>query len=146
MGNEFNKEVGIKLFNARKNLTMTRAELGKIVNLHESTIKRYEDGEIKSLDIEKLKEFARALNIDAAYLMGWEDSKEKSTNKKDFPVIPEKFTNAIDARAYVTSHQIFGFGGFEPNKMSDEDILNFANEMIDQAELLGLKYTKNKER
>lgn len=76
MGSDFNKDVGIKLFNARKNLNMTRAELGKIINLHESTIKRYEDGEIKSLDIEKLKEFAAALNLDPAYLMGWEEKTE----------------------------------------------------------------------
>lgn len=68
---DFNTDVGLKIFNARKKLKMTRAELGKKVNLHESTIKRYEDGHIKSLDIEKLKEFAIALDISPAYLMGW---------------------------------------------------------------------------
>lgn len=67
----FNKEIGLKLFNARKNKRMSRAALGKIVNLHESTIKRYEDGEIKTLDIEKMKEFAKALDISPEYLMGW---------------------------------------------------------------------------
>lgn len=72
---DFNVEVGLKMFNARKNLKMSRADLGKKVNLHETTIKRYEDGNIKSLDIEKLKEFANALDISPAYLMGWE-SKE----------------------------------------------------------------------
>lgn len=76
MGNEFNKEVGHKIFEARKSLKMSRAELGKKVNLHESTIKRYEDGDIKSLDIEKLKEFASALYIEPSYLMGWEEKSE----------------------------------------------------------------------
>lgn len=77
---DFNKEVGLKIFNARKNLQMSRVDLGKKVNLHESTIKRYEDGHIKSLDIEKLKEFAYALNISPAYLMGWEENTEFKTD------------------------------------------------------------------
>lgn len=82
MDNDFNISVGKKLFAARKNLKMTRAELGKIVDLHESTIKRYEDGQIKTLDIDKLKDFANALQINAAYLIGWTDevysTKEKN--------------------------------------------------------------------
>lgn len=76
----FNSDVGIKIFNARKNLKMSRAELGKKINLHESTIKRYEDGHIKSLDIEKLKEFANALDISSAYLMGWKEKFEETEN------------------------------------------------------------------
>lgn len=80
---DFNTDVGLKIFNARKNLKMSRADLGKKVNLHESTIKRYEDGHIKSLDIEKLKEFANALDISPVYLMGWEDVNNKNVNIKN---------------------------------------------------------------
>ena len=73
MGTEYNKEVGIRLYSKRKHLNLTRAELGEKIGLHESTIKRYEDGEIKSLDIEKIKEFATALETTPAYLIGWSD-------------------------------------------------------------------------
>ncbi len=72
----YNKEFGKRIHNARKNLDMTMKELGKKVNLHESTIKRYEDGKIKSLDIEKAKEFAKALKVSEEYLLGWESSDE----------------------------------------------------------------------
>ena len=75
MGEKYNKEVGARLYSRRKELKLTRAELGKKINLHESTIKRYEDGEIKTLDIEKIKEFAEALETTPAHLMGWEDAK-----------------------------------------------------------------------
>lgn len=68
-----NKKIGANIFNARKKLHMSRAELGKKVNLHESTVKRYEDGQIKSLDIEKLKEFADALEINIINLLNWEN-------------------------------------------------------------------------
>lgn len=74
MSKDFNQEVGSRLFKARKQKDMTRAQLGKIINLHESTIKRYEDGEIKSLDVDKMKDFAKALNCSPAYLMGWDDT------------------------------------------------------------------------
>ena len=80
--NEYNIDVGQKIFNARKSLNMSRAELGKKVNLHESTIKRYEDGHINSLDIAKLKEFANALNISPVFLVGLADT-DKTLNKED---------------------------------------------------------------
>lgn len=69
----FNIGVGQRIFSSRKRLKMTRAELGKKVGLHESTVKRYEDGQIKSLDIDKIIEFARALDVSPGYLMGWDE-------------------------------------------------------------------------
>lgn len=72
----YNKEFGKRIHNARKTLGMTMKELGDLVGLHESTIKRYEDGKIKQLDIEKAKDFAKALKVSEPYLMGWEVSDE----------------------------------------------------------------------
>jgi len=60
-------------------------ELGKLVNLHESTIKRYEDGEIKALDIAKIKEFARVLRVSPIFLLGWDETDEY-TNSIMIPV------------------------------------------------------------
>lgn len=71
MDQNMKKEIGQRLFKKRKEREMSRAELGKLVNLHETTVKRYEDGEIKTLDIEKLTEFANALDTTASYLLGW---------------------------------------------------------------------------
>lgn len=79
---EFNIDVGQKIFNVRKNLKMSRAELGKKVNLHESTVKRYEDGLINSLDIIKLKDFANALNVSPAYLVGLEITNSPTKNEE----------------------------------------------------------------
>ncbi|WP_051115618.1 hypothetical protein [Clostridium pasteurianum] len=58
------------------------------------------------------------------------------------PDIPAKFTDANLAREYVSKHQIFGANGFEPNKMSDDEILEFANALLEQMELLSYKYKK----
>lgn len=83
MNESINKDIGLKIFNARKNLKMTRSELGKKVGLHESTVKRYEDGQIKSLDIEKMKEFAQALNLDTTELLGWSNKSNSKENNKN---------------------------------------------------------------
>ena len=94
--NEFNIAVGQKIFNARKSLNMSRAELGKKINLHESTVKRYEDGHINSLDIAKLKEFANALNISPTFLVGWEVTDKplnSPSNDEDFQSLVGQFSS-----------------------------------------------------
>ena len=63
MGTDYNKSVGRRLYEARKAKGYSRAKVGELVGLHETTVKRYEDGDIKSLDIERLKAFAD--------LLGW---------------------------------------------------------------------------
>lgn len=69
---EFNKLLGKRIRNARKNQNITLLELGKLVGISESTVKRYEDGSIKSVSISMLKNFAVALNVHPADLMGWD--------------------------------------------------------------------------
>ena len=72
----YNKEVGKRIYKARKDLGLTLKEFGKLVDLHESTVKRYESGDIKTLDIDKLKEFSNALKVTPIYLLGWEEDEE----------------------------------------------------------------------
>lgn len=71
----FNRDVGQKIYALRLEKGMSRAELGKLVQLHESTVKRYEDGDIKSVSLEKLEHFSAALGVTPAYLMGWNKSE-----------------------------------------------------------------------
>lgn len=91
-----NIDVGIRILNARKDKKMSRVELGKYVGLHETTIKKYEDGNIKSLDIEKLKEFAKYLGVTASYLIGWEDNNGNHTKEYiDEYVEKESFVDSL---------------------------------------------------
>ena len=61
MGTDYNKSVGRRLYEARKAKGYSRAKVGELVGLHETTVKRYEDGDIKSLDIERLKALLKFL-------------------------------------------------------------------------------------
>jgi transcriptional regulator with XRE-family HTH domain len=81
---EFNEVVGNRIRLSRKRKGMTMKQLGKAVNLHESSISRYEKGNLDTLGIEKIKEFAKVLDVSPAYLLGWQEMptlKEEMVNK-----------------------------------------------------------------
>ena len=140
----FNKDIIIEILNKKG---WSRYKLCKEANMAQSTLSDILSGKNTSPKTDTLQRIADTLNVPISYFFDEErEELKKETNlktiKNDFPIVPEHFTDPEEARAYVTKHQIFGYGGFDPYKMSDEDILNFANEMINQAELLGYKYMK----
>ncbi len=135
-----------KLKSIRKEKGLTTYELSELTGIPQSTISKMENGKRK-IETESIQILAKAFNVPVSYFFDEEEEKsEEKTIEKDFPIVPEHFTNPDEARAYVTKHQIFGYGGFNPYIMSDEDILNFANEMIEQAELLGYKYSRKQQK
>ena len=85
---EFNKLLGNRIRDARKAKNITLLELGKLVGISESTVKRYEDGSIKSVSIDILKKFSTALNVQPADLMGWETTSKKQVPSFDYIHVP----------------------------------------------------------
>ena len=69
MINPYNAKIGKKINTARKRKKMSLRELGEEIGLHESTVSRYEKGEIKALELDVLDKFATALNISFEYLI-----------------------------------------------------------------------------
>ncbi|MGF7059238.1 helix-turn-helix domain-containing protein [Brassicibacter mesophilus] len=67
---------------------------------------------------------------------------ENKSVKNTLPIVPEEFTNPEEARAYVDKHQIFGSSGFDADNLSDDEILEFANELLRQMEIISYKYKK----
>ncbi len=71
--NEYNAKIGARIKEARKAKKITLKELGQSVGISESTTKRYEDGQIKGVDVNIIKKFAAALDVTPAWLMGYDD-------------------------------------------------------------------------
>lgn len=121
MESNFNKAVGKRLYSARKAKGYSRAKVGELVGLHETTIKRYEDGDIKSLDIERLKSFSDALGIPAAQLLGWVSADESDENLTYlFQLSKEKASGrlaAVDAmkKAFGSKYSEHETGDFNTN-------------------------------
>ncbi|ACD24183.1 helix-turn-helix transcriptional regulator [Clostridium botulinum] len=139
----------------RNNLNLTQEELANKLGISQSSIGMIERNK-RPAGRKMLIKLADFFNVTVDYLLSDSDENNsvndggvtkdnKKTIEKDFPIIPEEFTDPNEARAYIMKHQIFAYGGFYPEKMSDEDILNFANEMIEQSKLIRYKYeSKNK--
>ena len=71
-----NNNVGQRIFEARKRRKISRKEVADFLQVHETTIKRYEDGNTKKLPTDRLEKIAKYLNTSIEYLMGWEEEQK----------------------------------------------------------------------
>lgn len=105
------KALGKKIYTARKAKKMSRAELGKLTGLHETTVKRYEDGEIKSPNLEKIAAFAEALNLDYKELADWWIPDDYPLNSK-----AELIAKKISTSLYPDNPDTFTVGAVNLNE------------------------------
>ena len=71
-----NKLIGNKIEEIRTDRGLTLKELASRIGISESTAQRYEAGRIGKFTIAMLLEFAKALNITPAHLLGWDRNSE----------------------------------------------------------------------
>ncbi|MDR1600279.1 MAG: helix-turn-helix domain-containing protein [Oscillospiraceae bacterium] len=72
--------VGKKIYTLRKSLDYTLAELGGIVGVGASTVRKWEMGFIKDMRSDKVQKVADALQVSPSYLMGWDDQPRVSAD------------------------------------------------------------------
>jgi len=56
--------------------------------------------------------------------------------------IPLEFTDTTEALKYIKMHQIFSSEGFDVNKLSDKEVLEFGNALLEQMKMVSYKYKK----
>lgn len=144
-------------------------ELAKKSNISGSYLSNIEKGIKNNPSIEALSNIADALDvsieefftIDECDIEIVEEKRDKDngckkvksyartrvlnrTKKKvsTLDSIPEKFTKPFDARQYIIMHKMFASPDFDVNKMSDKDVLNFGNDLLEQMKMVGYKYKK----
>ena len=66
-------DLGEKIKDLRTRNDLTLEELGNIIGVGKSTIRKWENGTIANMRRDKIKKVADALGTTPAYLMGWED-------------------------------------------------------------------------
>lgn len=117
-----------RLKNRRISLGYSYQDLSDKTGISKSTLQRYETGHIKNLSVDKLEILAEALEISPSNLMGWTENY---------------ITNAEDAAKYILKQpSLMAYGGYDISKMSDDDLISFANELLKMVELLSHKYKK----
>lgn len=135
-------EIIERIKSRRQEMGLSYQDMQDLTGISKSTWQRYETGYIKNLGIDKLDLVAKALKTTPAYLMGWtkNDGTNKSVNEESFL---GEFKTAEEATAFLLKQPaLAAYGGYDLKKMSDEEIIEFANELLMQLQLLSYKYKK----
>lgn len=117
-----NKEIGLRIQAARQRANLNKKELAEKIKVADSTIKRYEDGEIKKIKMPIIESIAHATNVNPMWIIGKSESMEivnytpeKSTVltykdecdiKKDLESIMEKLQNGESGPAAYDGEEI----------------------------------------
>lgn len=138
--------IGDNIKKIRESKSIGVNELARIANVNASYISAIERNEKNNPSIKILNKIASALGVSMDDFFKEVQAIETviSNAKKTVPlgIVPKEFINANEARAYVNMHQIFGAHGFNSNKLDDNEILEFANELLNQMEMVSFKYKK----
>lgn len=126
---------------------LNQKELAKKVGLSQSVMNRIELGTRPVRD-EELKKIAEVLDTTTDYLLGASDIKNpyrdtENIKQPEQQTLPDEFSTPEEAVKFLLEQNvIMGFGGFDIDKLSDEEKVNFANELLGQLKLLSYKYKK----
>lgn len=121
-------------------------KLWKLSGVSQSTISDILNKDDKNPTTRTLEKLANALGVpvDEFFkeddLLNEDNKKNRSTAKLD--VVPLEFTDPDEARAYVNKHRIFASEGFDSNKLTDKEILEFANTLLNLMKMASYKYKK----
>ena len=131
--------IGERIKEIRKAKKISVEILAKQLGVSKTTIYRYEDSTIEKIPVQIIDKLCEILGVSAAELMGNEINQEKAVE------LPGAFDNAQDAMEFIIkTPTLAAFGGYDPESMSDETIVEFANEILQQLKLVSYKYKNMK--
>ncbi len=128
-------KLGQRIKDRRKELGISAEYLAEKLDVSYTTIYRYESSSIEKIPVDKFDKLCKALSTTPAALMG------NSTSKKI--KVPKTFDNPQDAIEFLIKQPVLAeYGGYDPKQMTDEKILEFANEILHHLQILSYKYKK----
>lgn len=140
----------------RKELKLSLREAAKLIGISHSYLSTLEKGIDPRTGSpinptpETLKLISKAYNISYETLMqaaGYiENDSSKiiiKSDKEEQDQLPDTFETPEEAVKFLLEQNvIMGFGGFDIDKLSDEEKVEFANELLHQLKLISYKYKK----
>lgn len=94
------EKVGLRLKQAREEKNITLEEAGKKVDVHKSTVLRWENGETEKIKLPIIETLANYYEVNPVWLMGYDVPKYSKTVKKDIlgnPVVPIPILGTVKA-------------------------------------------------
>ncbi|MDU1584872.1 MAG: helix-turn-helix transcriptional regulator [Clostridium sp.] len=130
-------------------------ELSRISGVNASYISALERDEKKNPSVEILTKLANSLEVNVDEIMKvesatyndmdkWDDNRNCDQLKEEAELFETgEFKTPEAAMQFILKQPtIMGYGGFNVNEMSDEDIISFANELLNLIKMLAPKYNK----
>ena len=133
-------ELGQRLREKRKEKKISAEYLAKELGVSVSTVYRYEDSSIVKIPVSTFEKMCDILGTTPAEMMG--NAPEISHNKSDNDArLPDTFENPKEAMEFLLKlPTVAAYGGYNPSKMDDETMVAFANEILQQLQLVSYKY------
>lgn len=135
-------ELGKKIKKIRKQKKISTETMAEALGVSISTIYRYEDSSIQKIPVNNIEKICNILGITFGELMNANEETipKNNTNNSN---LPKQFENAQEAMEFMLRLPSFAaYGGYDPSAMSDETIIEFANTILQQIELVSHKYRK----
>lgn len=128
-------------FNEALNIRQkTMADISRETKINRSSLSEYSKGTYKP-NQDRIYLIAKALNVSPAWIMGFDVPME---DKKE-DILPEQFETPEQAMNFLLHQQVvMGFNGLDITKLSEEDQVSYANEVLDMMKLVSLKYKDKK--
>lgn len=131
-------EIAKRLRNARELSGKSQTQVSKDTGINNKTLSGYERG-VSEPDLQTFNLLSQYYKVSLEYLLG--NSDIKNPYKEDN--LPDEFTTPEESIKFMLSQQsIMGYVGFDIDKLTDEQKIDFANELLGQLKLLSYKYKK----
>lgn len=126
--------IGKRIKNIRKEKNISVEYLARELGISKTTIYRYEDSTIEKIPVNIFDQLCILLGVTPAELMG-------NNISNDNPELPTEFKNPQEAMEFILkTPTLAAYGGYDPTTMTDETIVDFANEILQQLKLVSYKY------
>lgn len=119
----------------RLELGLSQEELGEMIGVQKSAIAKYKSGKIENLKRSTIEKLSQILSVSPTQLMGFPEEEP----------IPSHFSTAKEAMKFMLNQTVvMGFNGLDITKLSEEEQIQYANDMLDMMKLVSLKYKDKK--
>ena len=127
---------GKKLHSLMKDNKITQQELAEKLNVRRGSVSNWVTDR-RMPDSDTIVDLANIFNVTTDYLLGNDKNIKDDTNSKDLI-----FDNAQDALKFILKQP--NIMAFDVPELTDEEIIEFANDILDYIEFISSKHNKNK--
>ena len=146
------KELGLKIKQLRSDYSLktgkkcTQADLAKMIGISRSYLGDIESGRTNPSD-EILLKLSDALGVDLDILIEYKlkglENNSSSIQEETTLYETGKFKTPEAAIQFILKQPaIMGYGGFNTKEMSEQEIIDFANEILKIIKMISPKYSK----